>query len=146
MLTKKVLVSNLTFRGPCIVIYSYNKNQRNALISRIYFWNRTLHVSDSFSVYHQESSTVHTAIGICHTGYADCLLAGSEWNCSKHVEFHSKNTFEKLAHLVGFIMRLRWSRGSVLAFGTQVRGFKPGRSLRIFRAKKSSERIPSEGK
>jgi hypothetical protein len=33
-------------------------------------------------------------------------------------------------------MRLRWSRGSVLAFGTQVRGFKPGRSRRIFRAKK----------
>jgi len=31
---------------------------------------------------------------------------------------------------------LRWSRGSVLAFGTQVRGFAPGRSLRIFRAKK----------
>ena len=39
------------------------------------FWNRTLHVSDSFSVHHQESSTVHTAIGICHTDYADCLLA-----------------------------------------------------------------------
>ena len=28
--------------------------------------------------------------------------------------------------------RLRWSRGSVLAFGTQVRGFEPGRSRRIF--------------
>ena len=28
--------------------------------------------------------------------------------------------------------RLRWSRVSVLAFGTQVRGFKPGRSRRIF--------------
>jgi len=26
------------------------------------FWNRTLHVSDSFSVHHQESSTVHTAM------------------------------------------------------------------------------------
>ena len=26
---------------------------------------------------------------------------------------------------------LRWSRGSVLDFGTQVRGFKPGRSRRI---------------
>ena len=26
--------------------------------------------------------------------------------------------------------RLRWSRGSVLAFSTQVRGFKPGRSRR----------------
>ena len=32
--------------------------------------------------------------------------------------------------------RLRWSRGSVLAFGTQVCGFAPGRSHRIFRAKK----------
>jgi hypothetical protein len=30
-----------------------------------------------------------------------------EWqrNCPKHVEFHSKNKFEKLAHLVGFIVR-----------------------------------------
>jgi len=32
--------------------------------------------------------------------------------------------------------RLRWSRGSVLAFGTQVRGFKPGRSRRIFKGEK----------
>jgi len=32
--------------------------------------------------------------------------------------------------------RLRWSRGSVLAFGTQVCGFAPGRSRRIIRAKK----------
>jgi len=30
----------------------------------------------------------------------------------------------------------RWSRGSVLAFGTQVRGFKPGRSRRIFKGEK----------
>ena len=42
--------------------------------------------------------------------------------------------------------RLRLSRGSVLAFSTQVRGFKPGRSRRILRAKKSSARLPSEGK
>ena len=33
-------------------------------------------------------------------------------------------------------MRLRWSGGSVLAFGTQVRGFKPGRSRRIFQGEK----------
>ena len=26
-------------------------------------------------------------------------------NCSKHVEFHFKNKFEKLVHLVGFIIR-----------------------------------------
>ena len=30
-------IGNLTFRGPCIVIYAYmyNKNQRDALISQI---------------------------------------------------------------------------------------------------------------
>ena len=50
-----------TFRGPCsIVIYSYNESQRDALYSQIYFWNRTLRVSDGFSVHHQESSTEHT--------------------------------------------------------------------------------------
>jgi len=27
------------------------------------FWNKTLHVSDRFSLHHQESSTIHTAIG-----------------------------------------------------------------------------------
>ena len=66
--------------------------------------------------------TVHTAIGICHTGFADSLLAGSGWNgssililknswwwnrnCLKHVEFYSKNKFEILVHLVGFIIRI----------------------------------------
>ena len=47
-------------------------------MSQIYFWNRTLHVSDSSSVHHQEFSTVHTAIDIRNTGYADCLLASSQ--------------------------------------------------------------------
>ena len=27
-------------------------------------------------------------------------------NCLKHVEFYSKNKFEKLVHLVGFIIRI----------------------------------------
>jgi hypothetical protein len=114
--------------------------QRDELITQIYFWNRTLHVSDSFSVHHQESSTVHTVI---HKGYAYCFLAGSGWNsmssiliplassqhnlhgiylllcvqtpddgqrkCPKHgVEFYSKNKFEKLVHLVGFIIIRYW--------------------------------------
>jgi len=30
-----------------------------------------------FTVHHQESSNVYTAISICHTGYVDCLLARS---------------------------------------------------------------------
>jgi len=29
-----------------------------------------------------------------------------QWNCPKHVEFYSKNKFEKLVHLVGFITRI----------------------------------------
>jgi len=29
-----------------------------------------------------------------------------QWNCLKHVEFYSKNKFEKLVHLVGFIIRI----------------------------------------
>jgi len=74
---------------------SYNKTN--------YFWNRTLHVSDRSFVHHQGSSVVYTAVGICHSGYANCLLAGSGWNS---VEFYSKNKFEKLVHLVGFIIRI----------------------------------------
>jgi hypothetical protein len=34
------------------------------------------------------------------------------------------------------IKRFRWSRSSVLAFGIQVRGFKPSRSLRNFKGEK----------
>ena len=44
---------NLTFRGPCIVVYSYNKPTRCKNLSNL-FCNRTLHISDSFCVHHQE--------------------------------------------------------------------------------------------
>ena len=43
----------------CLLI---KKNQLDALISQIYFWNKTLHVSDSSCVHHQEFFTVHTAV------------------------------------------------------------------------------------
>ena len=43
--------------------------------NQIYFWNKTLRVSDSSSVH--------------------------------YVEFYSKNEFEKLVHLVGFIIRIQ---------------------------------------
>jgi len=119
-----------------IVLNFLQQNQLGTLISEIYFWNKSLHVSDSSSARHQAFFIVHTAIGICHTGYADRLRAGSgrnsvwscsqavsklvwrspllclQWkspddgrrNCPKHVEFYSKNKFEKLVHLVCFIM------------------------------------------
>jgi len=31
-------------------------------------------------------------------------------NCPKHVEFYSKNKFEKLVYLIGFIIRI-WTEG-----------------------------------
>jgi hypothetical protein len=76
-------------------------------------------------IHYQESSTVHKAI---QAGYADGLLTSSQRNlydiylllCTqywtpgdgqktspKHAEFYSKNKFEKLVYLVGFIIRLR---------------------------------------
>ena len=101
----------------------------DALISQIYFWNKTLHVSDSSSVHHQEFFTVNTAM-VCHTACEQdqvgtdparklsanlYVLLCVQWkspddgqrNCSKHVEFYSKNIFEKLMNLVvGFIIRI----------------------------------------
>ena len=35
--------------------------------------------------------------------------------------------------------RLRWSTDGLLAFGTQVRGFKPHRSRRIFQSEKNPQ-------
>ena len=91
------------------------------------FWNKNLHVSDSSSVHHQEFFTVHIhAAMVCHR---DLLTACSQavskpvwhipllcvqWkppddgqrNCPKHLQFYSKNKFEKLVHLFGLILRV----------------------------------------
>ena len=96
--------------------------------------NKTLHVSNSSSVRHQEFFTVHTAkLYFVHSCwqlasrirtevparklstnlYDNIPLLCVQWktsddgqrNCPKHVEFYSKNKFEKLVHLVGFIVR-----------------------------------------
>ena len=101
-------------------------SRRNALISQIYFWNKTLHVSDISSVHHQEFFHCKHSNGICLTGSVLILLASCQQtcktypccvysekflmmdrNCPKHVEFYSKNKFKKLVHLVGFIIRIR---------------------------------------
>jgi hypothetical protein len=75
------------------------------------FWNEILHVSDSSSVHHQEFFTVHTAMVYVSKPVWHIPLLCVQWktlddgqrNCLKHVEIHSKNTFEKLVHLIGFI-------------------------------------------
>jgi len=38
------------------------KYRLDVLISQIYLWNKTLHISDMSFVYHQEFFTVHTAM------------------------------------------------------------------------------------
>jgi len=95
----------------------------------MYFWNKFLHVSDSSSIYHEEFFTLHAAVCICHTAYADSLLASCQQNlydirsipllcvqrknpddgqrnCPKYVDFYFQNKFEKLVYLVGFIIRI----------------------------------------
>ena len=63
---------------------------------------------------------------------AVCTVKNCLWwteECPKHVEFHSKNKFEKLVHLVGFIIRIlngyiqKISRGSKPG----LRGERPAR-------------------
>jgi hypothetical protein len=79
----RILIANLTFIGPCIVIYSYSKtNEIHQFLKFILFCSSTLHVSDGLSVHHQESKTLHTASGICQTDSADCLLASSQQDLS----------------------------------------------------------------
>jgi hypothetical protein len=47
-------------------------------IKFILFWNDTLHASDGLSVHHQVFKTAHTAIGMCQTDTAVCLLASRQ--------------------------------------------------------------------
>ena len=56
--------------------------------------------------------TVH-GNGICHTSLPtacerdqDVTPDDGRKNCPKHVEFYSKNKFEKLVDLVGFVIRI----------------------------------------
>ena len=45
---------------------------------------------------------MHTAVGVCHTGYTDCLLAGSGWRNyrPKHVELIGIINKPLLVHLL----------------------------------------------
>ena len=78
----RLLVPLLIFSQTCFMLISLKiliikTNEIHYFWNLILVWYRTLHVSDRFTVHHQESSTVYTEIGICHTGCADWLLARS---------------------------------------------------------------------
>ena len=91
----------ISVNPPVAVNCSYNK--LDALISQIYFWRKTLHVSDSSSFHHQEFFTVHAAtvyvIEICWQLSVNVYVLvcvqwktpdGGQKNCQKHLEFYSK--------------------------------------------------------
>ena len=40
-----------------------------------------------------------------------CTPDDGQRNCPKHVEFYSRNKFEKLVHLVGFFIRIETTDG-----------------------------------
>jgi len=100
LLSVKQFCEKISSRAIFLII-----NQLDAPVSQIYSWDETLHVSDNSSVHHQEFFTVHTAV-VCHTGLLCVQWKTSDdghWNCLKHVEFQSKNKFEKLVHLVSLL-------------------------------------------
>jgi len=79
---------------------------------------RTVPVSiiRSFSLYTQLASRIRTErpdparklydIYPCCVYSEKLLMMHGQRNCPKHVEFYSKIKFEKLVHLVGFIVRM----------------------------------------
>jgi len=60
-------------------IVSIVKPTRCTNVSNLFYFWMTLHVSDGFSVHHQEFKTVHTATGICQTDTAVCTVLNSWW-------------------------------------------------------------------
>ena len=78
-----------------------------------------LSIIRSFSLYTQqcykymELCSILILLAICQQTFMTCTIAVCKWktpddgqrNCPKHVEFNFKNKFEKLVHLVCFIIK-----------------------------------------
>jgi hypothetical protein len=56
------------------------------------------------------------------------VVKGEVWNLETFMEFPHVLVLCAVIAVILSEKRLRWSKGSVLPLGTQVRGFKPGRS------------------
>jgi len=61
-----------------------------------------LPINSSFSLYTQQTCMTYS-ITVCT---AKKIPDDGQKNCPKHVEFYSKNKFEKLVRLIGFIIRI----------------------------------------
>jgi len=58
------------------------------------------------SVLIQLTSCQQTCMTYITAVYTLKILEDGQMNCPKHVQFYSRNEFEKLVHLVGFIIRI----------------------------------------
>ena len=99
---KPIDSNDLTFIGPCIVIYFYSKtNEMHQFLKFILFCSSTLHVSEGLSVHHQVSKTVHTASSVCKTDSTYCLLAETKWIISLPLASSQQNLFD--IHLMLYV-------------------------------------------
>jgi len=62
----------------------------------------SLSIIRSFSLYTQQWYMSYRFADVYHC----CETVDGQRNCPKHVEFYSKNKFDKLVHLVGFIISI----------------------------------------
>jgi hypothetical protein len=91
-----------------------------------------------YNLYWVRKVTVKRALSCRHTSYSSNVSvrvqpAARNERPKSHTESHCWSS------CTSHTQRLRWSRGCVLTSITQVRGFKPARSCRIFQG----EKIPS---
>jgi hypothetical protein len=84
------------------VIYSYNKSQLDALFLKFIF-------GTEFYMFRTGFLSIIGSLVLYDIYPLLCVQIYTpddrQRNCPKHVEFYSKNKFEKLVHLVGFITR-----------------------------------------
>jgi hypothetical protein len=75
-----MFVTHFTFMLPCIVIDFFLNNQPDALIIKILFCYKTLHVSGNLFAHRQEFSTVHSALVSFMQVFDDRFQAQAGWN------------------------------------------------------------------
>ena len=125
-LSSEIIINNKQFQYSYIVIYSYTTTNKMYLLSQIIYSCKTLYVF----------RTVFPSI------IRSSKLRIQQQYMSNRCCYLLQSRMRSYPRYSGFGVLVV----SVLASGTQDRGLKPGQSRRIFRAKKSSARLPSEGK
>ena len=143
-ITGELLFYLLTLRGPCIVIYYNKTNEMHKFLKFIFgielYMFRTVYLSIIMSLALYTQQYIQVMLSACQRDqdvpwnilihlassqrnlyvllYIQCQIPDDgQRNCPKHVEFFYKNKFQKLVHLVGFIIRMLFQCNSQAAVG-----------------------------